>query len=192
MTDFFALFGQPRQPWLEPNVLKEKHHELTRRIHPDVRGQESAEQFEDVNEGYRILADPRLRIQHLLALEHDVTPAGDRPPPADLQEFFLQIGTLSQTVQRVLAQMGEGSGVLTRSLAKTDLLQLQRQTEQLSEQLSRSYESCLTELQILNEIWKKKLDETVSQLQRLHDRIAYLSRWIAQLKEMELQLTLRG
>lgn len=192
MTDFFALFGQPQQPWLEPNVLKEKHHELTRRIHPDVRGREGVEQFEDVNEGYRILSDPRLRIQHLLALEGDVTSARDRPPPADLQECFLQIGTLSQTMQRVFAQMGEGNSVLTRSLAKPDLLQLQKRTEQLLEQLSRSYNSCLTELQTLNEIWKKKLDETVSQLQRLHDRMAYLSRWIAQLKEMELQLTLRG
>ena len=109
MTDFFALFGQPRQPWLDPDVLKEKHHELTRRIHPDVRGQEVVEQFEDVNEGYRILSDPRLRIQHLLALEGDEAPARDRLPPADLQEFFLQIGTLSQTMQRVLAQMGEGN-----------------------------------------------------------------------------------
>ena len=147
MTDFFALFGQPRQPWLDPNVLKEKHHQLTRVAHPDVRGQEVVEKFEDINEGYRILSDPKLRIQHLLALEGDVSPARDRPLPTDLQEFFLQIGTLSQTMQRVFAQMGEGSSVLTRSLAKTDLLQLQRQTGQLLEQLSRSYDSCLTELQ---------------------------------------------
>ena len=192
MTDFFALFAQPRQPWLDANVLKEKHHDLTRRVHPDVRGEEVLEQFEDINEAYRILSDPRLRVQHLLALEGNVIPPRDRPLPADLQELFLQIGTLSQTAQRLFAKMSDGSSVLTRSLAKTDFLQLQRQTGQLLEQLSHSYDSCLTELQTLNEIWKKKQDETVSQLQRLHDRMAYLLRWIAQLKEMELQLTLRG
>jgi len=192
MRDFFALFAQPRQPWLEPNVLKEKHHELTRRAHPDVRDHEVPEKFEDLNEAYRILSDPRLRIQHLLQLEGDISPMKDRPIPSDLQELFLQIGTLSQSMQRVFAQMGEGSSVLTRSLAKTDLLQSERQTGQLLEQLSRSYNSCLTELRALNETWKKKRNEAVSQLQRLHDRMAYLSRWIAQLKEMELQLTLRG
>ena len=192
MTDFFALFAQPRQPWLEPDILKEKHHQLTRLAHPDVRGQDVVEKFEDINEAYRILSDPRLRIQHLLALEGDVIPARDRPLSTDLQEFFLQIGTLSQSIQRVFAQMGEGTSVLARSLAKTDLLQLQRETGQLLDQLSGSYDSCLTELRALNETWKKKRDETVSQLQRLHDRMAYLSRWIAQLKEMELQLALRG
>ncbi len=192
MTDFFALFAQPRQPWLEPDILKDKHHQLTRLAHPDIRGEEVVEKFEDINEAYRILSDPRLRVQHLLALERDVIPARDRPLPTDLQELFLQIGTLSQTMQRVLAQIGDDSSVLTRSLAKTDLLQLQRQTGRLLEQLSGSYDSCLTVLRTLNESWKKKRDETVSQLQQLHDRMAYLSRWIAQLKEMALQLTLRG
>lgn len=192
MRDFFALLAQPRQPWLEPSVLKEKHHELTRRAHPDVRGQEVREKFEDINEAYRILSEPKLRIQHLLQLEGDISPAGDRPIPSDLHELFLQIGTLCQTTQRVFTQIGDDSGALARSLARSDFLQLQRQTGQLLEQLSHSYDDCLAELRSLNEIWNKKQEETVSSLQRLHDRMAYLSRWIAQLKEMELQLTLRS
>jgi curved DNA-binding protein CbpA len=192
MTDFFALFAQPRQPWLEPNILKEKHHELTRRGHPDVRGKDVSGKFEEINEAYRILAEPKLRIQHLLQLEGKASPTKDRSIPSDLQELFLQIGTLCQMSQRIFAQIGEDSAVLARSLAKSDLLQFQKQTEQLLEQLSRSYDECLGELRSSNEIWNKKQHEAVSQLQRLHDRMAYLSRWIAQLKEMKLQLTLRG
>ena len=192
MTDFFALFAQPRQPWLEPNVLKEKHHELTRRAHPDLRGHEVPEKFEEINEAYRILSDPKLRIQHLLQLEGDVNPKRDRPVPSDLQELFLQIGTLCQTTQRVLTKIGDDSSALARSLAKSELLQLERQTGQLLEQLSHLYDDCLAELRGLNKIWNKKQEEAVTQLERLHDRMAYLSRWIAQLKEMELQFTLRG
>ena len=192
MTDFFALFAQPRQPWLEPNILKEKHHELTRRAHPDVRGKDVSGEFEEINEAYRILSEPKLRIQHLLQLEGQVRPTKDRSIPSDLQELFLQIGTLCQRSQRLFGQIGDGSAVLARSLAKSDLLQLQKQTEQLLEQLSQSYDECLGELRSTNDIWNKKQPEAVSQLQRLHDRMAYLSRWIAQLQEMKLQLTLRG
>ena len=191
MRDFFALFGQPRQPWLEPNLLKEKHHQLTRRAHPDVRGNASPENFEEINEAYRILSEPKLRVRHLLQLEGDVNPKRDRPVPSDLQELFLQVGTFSQTMQRVLATISSSSGALARSLAKGELLQLETQTAQLLEKVSRSYDACLSELRGLNEIWNTKKEENVSQLQRLHDRMAYLSRWIAQLKEMQFQLTLR-
>jgi curved DNA-binding protein CbpA len=191
MTDFFALFAQPRQPWLEPNILKEKHHELTRRAHPDVHGEDVAGKFAEINEAYRILSEPRLRIQHLLQLEGQVSPKQDRSLPADLQELFLQIGTLSQASQRIFAQTGDASTLLARSLTKRQLLPLQEQTEELLEQLSRLYDECLAELRNSNDMWNKK-QEAVSRLQRLHDRMAYLSRWIAQLKEMKLQLAMRG
>jgi curved DNA-binding protein CbpA len=192
MIDCFSLFAQPRQPWLEENVLKEKHHELTRHAHPDVCGHEVPGKFEEINEAYRILSEPKLRIQHLLQLEGEISPPRDRPIPSDLQELFLQIGTLCQTTRRVFAQIGNGSAALARSLAKTDLLRLERETRELLEQLSQSYNDCLADLRTLNELWNSKQEETMTQLRRLHDRMGYLSRWIAQLKEMELQFKLRG
>jgi curved DNA-binding protein CbpA len=192
MTDFFALLHQPRQPWLDPDALKEKFYQLTRVMHPDVRAKETSVKFEDINEAYRVLSDPKLRIQHLLALEgSDLSSAADRAAPADLQELFLVIGALSQKAQRVLAQIGSGAGALTLSLLQSDLMQLRSQTESLLEQLSCSHEACLMKLQDLNGPWNQDRSATVARLRELHDRIAYLSRWIAQLKEMELQLILR-
>jgi hypothetical protein len=36
MTDYFALLQQPRQPWLEPEQLKQKYQQLTLASHrPD-------------------------------------------------------------------------------------------------------------------------------------------------------------
>ncbi len=192
MTDFFALFSQPRQPWIERGVLKERHHQLTRLAHPDVRGPHADQKFEDVNEGYRILSDPKLRIEHLLALEGSGNLARDRPLPADLQELFLRIGTLRQAMQRVFTALGDVTSALKLSLAKNDLLQLQKQTNEMLEELNRSYDRCLKELRNSNEVWKRARQQAIAQLQSLRDRIAYLARWIAQLKEMELQLKLRG
>lgn len=192
MTDFFTLLNQPRQPWLDPSALKEKFYQLTRVMHPDVRAKETSAKFEDINEAYRVLSDPKLRIQHLLTLEGSgLSSAADQALPADLQELFLQIGTLSQKMQRVLAQIGSGAGALTLSLLQTDLMQLRSQTAHLLEQVSRSHEACLMKLQDLNGAWNEDRSAAVARLRELHDRIAYLSRWIAQLKEMELQLILR-
>lgn len=192
MMDFFALFAQPRQPWLDEKVLKEKHHALTRQAHPDVRRPEVRGKFEEINEAYRILSEPKLRIQHLLQLEGEMNPQRHRPVPSDLQELFLQIGKLCQATQRTFAKISDDSGALARSLAKADLLRLQKQTRELFEQLSRSYNECLASVRTLNEVWNSKREEAIAQLQRVHDRIAYLSRWIEQLEEMELQLKLHG
>ena len=107
--------------------------------------------------------EPKLRIQHLLQLEGKKNSTNDRSVPSDLQELFLQIGTLCQKTQRVLA-ISDGSTALARSLAKTNLLQAQRQTGQLLEQLSRSYDACLAELRSLNEIWNNEQEEAAASL----------------------------
>jgi curved DNA-binding protein CbpA len=192
MTDFFALLHQPRQPWLDQDTLKEKFYQLTRVMHPDVRPKETTTKFEHINEAYRVLSDPKLRIQHLLALEGShLSSAPDQDLPVDLQELFLQIGALSQKTQSIPARSGSENGALARSLLKSDLLHLRSQTEKLLEQLSRSHETCLTELRNLNAAWKENRAQALASLHELRDRIAYLSRWIAQLKEMELQIRLR-
>ena len=192
MTDFFILFAQPRQPWLEQDVLKEKHHQLTRQAHPDVRRGDTSKNFEEINEAYRVLSDPKQRIEHLLALEGDVVARQDQALPADLQDYFLQIATLRQQIQRVFVEMGEISSAIKLSLVKNDLLQFQKQIGELLGQLTSSYDDCLRGLRELNEVWKANRNDAIPQLRALHDRMAYLSRWIAQLKETETQFVLRG
>ena len=191
MTDFFALLEQPRQPWLDPDALKETFHQLARATHPDIRPGELSIAFERINEAYRVLLDPKLRIQHLLALENIAPLTTDLAPPEDLQGLFLRIGTLSQKSQRVLAQFGSASDALSGSLVLRDLLLLRSETTALLQELSHSCENCLGELQQSNELWQKNRPEAVTHLQALSDRIAYLSRWLAQIQEIEFQLSLQ-
>jgi curved DNA-binding protein CbpA len=192
MRDFFVLFAQPRQPWLDANALKEKYHELTRRSHPDVRRDEGSKAFEEINEGYQVLSDPKQRVEHLLALEGDTLPPRDRTLPADLQEYFSQIGNLRHAIQRVFAEIGDITSALKISLLKNDLLRLKKQLSQILGTLTSSYDECMEELRRLNDVWKENRREAIGPLQVLHDRMAYLSRWIAQLKEIELQFSLRS
>jgi curved DNA-binding protein CbpA len=81
MTDYFALLGQPRKPWLDPEQLKQKYHELARQSHPD----------KNVNEAYRTLADAKSRLQHLLALEGVALAASSNEIPEELTDLFMAI-----------------------------------------------------------------------------------------------------
>jgi DnaJ-domain-containing protein 1 len=190
MTDFFALLEQPRQPWLDPAALKQKYHQLTRAAHPDVPSCESSTEFASINEAYRTLLDPKLRIHHLLALEAAKPSERNCVVPEELQELFLKIGSLTQNSQRLLEQFGNTKSELSRSLLKADLLDLQRQAQECLEQSRASHENCVAELHQLNTLWNTNEQQAIIGLNVLHDRIAYLSRWIAQLEEMQFQLSL--
>lgn len=189
MTDFFVLFDQPRKPWLDAETLKKKYHELTRVAHPDLQTRAPDVKFEEVNEAYRVLSDPKLRTQYLLTLEGHSSTALDRVLPEDLQELFLQIGSLSQKVKLLLAHIGAESSALTLSLLKSNLLQARSEVGDLLKQLTHLYDNCLTGLEKLSEAWDQNRGQNAPRLQALHDRMAYLSRWMTQLKEMEFQLS---
>jgi curved DNA-binding protein CbpA len=192
MTDFFALFDQPRQPWLEPDVVKEKYHQLTRVAHPDVGAHAASIKFEEITEAYRVLSDPKLRIQHLLTLEGRPSAAVNRVVSEDLEKLFLQIGTLSQKTEQLLARMTSGNNALALSLVKSESSELRSQIERLLVEVAHGYERCVAELSELNEGWNRNRSTAMLQLETLHARMSYLSRWLAQLKEMQFQLAARG
>lgn len=191
MTDFFALFDQPRQPWLEPDVVKEKYHQLTRVAHPDVSAPATNIRFEEITEAYRVLSEPKLRIQHLLTLEGRPPAAVNRVVSEDLEKLFLEIGTLSQKTQQVFARTTSEGNALALSLVKSESLELRSQLERLLAEVTHAYDRCATELHQLNEAWNQNRSTAVLQLETLHNRMSYLSRWLAQLKEMQFQLAVR-
>lgn len=192
MTDFFALLQQPRQPWLDPEGLKQQYHQLTRATHPDVRSEEPGGKFETINEAYRVLLDPKLRVQHLLSLEGAASPATNCAVPAEMQKLFLQIGSLAQSAERLLEKIGNTKSELGRSLLRPQLLDLQRQTQEFLQRLNFSHEDCIAELQRLNSVWNTNKPKAIVRLRLLHDRISYFSRWLVQLNETRFQLSLHG
>ena len=105
-------------------MVKEKYHQLTRATHPDVSGAHRDIEFDEVNEGYRVLSDPRLRIQHLLALQGELPDAGSRAAPAELQDLFLQVATLTQKTQGLFANIAGKSSPLILSFMKTEIVKL--------------------------------------------------------------------
>jgi curved DNA-binding protein CbpA len=186
MIDYFALLQQPRRPWLEPEGLKEKYHQLTIATHPDRQSPENPSlDFGNVNEAYRVLSDPRLRLQHFLALENVAPNTG--AVPETLADVFLETGTFVQEIDRLLAR--SASNALSKAMMRPEILDKQKLIAEPLEKLKGMYATALQELQVLDLAWIAA-GKVPSELSELSSKLAYLTRWIGQLEEQQFRLSI--
>lgn len=189
MTDYFALLQQPRQPWLDPAKLKEQYQHVTLASHPDRQeANERVLDFATVNEAFRVLSDPKLRLQHLLQLQGFASSSGDFVPK-ELIDLFSEIGTLIAAIDRLLEHSNRAQNALAKSLLQSDLVSKQEETQVLLDRLKRLQDEGLQELRSLNDPWTAAPDTIAIRLGELYRRFAYLTRWIGQLEERKFQLS---
>jgi curved DNA-binding protein CbpA len=189
MIDYFALLQQPRRPWLDPEQLKQKHQQLTLATHPDRQGaNEPFRDFAAINEAYRVLNDPKLRIQHLLNLEGH-SPAGDQSILRELADFFAKIGRLVQHVDALLGKLSGATSALSKSLMRSEILDAQKRTDEVLNELRDLYANALDDLRQVDAMREDRSQEFTEELTKLYHRFAYLGRWIDQLRERQFQLT---
>ncbi|MDQ3198550.1 MAG: hypothetical protein M3Q46_05070 [Verrucomicrobiota bacterium] len=178
MTDYFALLGEARRPWGDPEELKEKYFARSRAAAPDA----------DLNEGFRVLNDPKLRLHHLLILEGAELSAG-RPVPPSVAELFWNTGTVLREVDRWLLKSAEATSALSRALLSGERNKIAGELQAVEEQLHATYGAALERARGIDDAkWRSDLAE----LTRLHDEIAYLTRLREQVKEKQLRLSVEG
>jgi len=189
MTDYFAALQQPRRGWLDPEELKQKYQELTLAAHPDRGPTGPSLDFAEINEAYRVLSDPKQRLQHLLNLEgHD--PSAKQTIPQELVEVFGEIGTVVQEADGLLAKIRSANTALAKSLLRSDILNAQQRASELSDQLQNLYTSALDELKRLDALWDERPRELIQDFTKLYHRFAYLGRWMDQVRERQFQLSI--
>jgi len=186
-SDYFAVLHQPRRPWLDPDELKAKYQQLTITHHPDRRHEDNEVDFSSINEAYRVLSNPRLRLQHLLNLENHA--AAVTAVPADLAEMFMRAAALVSDIDALLQKRERATNALSKSLLQTESTTLREQANQLSKQLQTLHDNAEYQLLRADHLWADKPAEVVPELTRLAQRFAYLDRWISQLTERQFQLS---
>jgi curved DNA-binding protein CbpA len=195
MTDYFAVLRQPRRPWLDPQKLKEEYQRLTLEYHPDAKvgrstppGRDpSPPTFAEVNEAYRVLSNPKSRLQHLLSLETS-TPADTITVPEELMEPFMLTFSLMRDADKLLQKLHAATTALSKSLLRSEVAALQGRSKQLLKKLQNSYDLAIEKLRQLDEVWTLNKAEAIEQLAILSRRFAYLERWLEQLREKQFQL----
>ena len=188
MTDYFALLGQPRAPWLDPAALKEVYHRQTLQSHPDTATPDRENDFAELNEAYQVLQDPKRRLHHLLGLENGAPPSANQVIPQELQELFLLIGGLTQRANALQEKIQTASNALSRSLLKPQIVELEKEVSDLRQKVRELIDAANVQLRELNSAWQDDRPRQFAPLSNLYFTFAYLTRWSAQLDELAFQL----
>jgi curved DNA-binding protein CbpA len=189
MTDYFALLEQPRLPWLDPAALKEAYHRKTLQNHPDTAAPDRERDFAEFNEAYQVLQDPKRRLHHLLSLENGAPPSANQTIPQELQELFLLVCALTQRANALLEKTRTASNALSRSLLKPQIVELQKEADDLREKVRNLNDAAIEQLREINSEWQNDRASQLTPLSNLYLTFAYLGRWSAQLDELAFQLT---
>ena len=193
--DFFTLLGESRRPWLDPERVKEKFHQLSRTEHPDQQtasspGDESADAvFARLNQAQAALRDPKARLRHLLELEFpQVKLSGPAKVPVTLADLFAPIHGLLRAIDAVLAKKAAAPSALAKALLARDEFSLREKAETQLARLETLHLAAVAELQAFDVEWEPRPPDAAARLHEFYQRFAYPARWTEQLRERLFQL----
>ena len=192
MTDYFALLDQPRRPSLDEDELKQAFHARSLQLHPDARRDEAGGQvpsddaFAQLNEAYKVLQDPKRRIQHLLALAHRAA-ARQSSVPRDIADLFPIVAGVTHDADALVQKMEAAATPLSRSLLQAQMLAVRTRLAHTLQQLRELFDSANAELERFGPATAYEEGEW-AQLHELYLRFSYLTRWISELEEKQVRI----
>jgi hypothetical protein len=203
--DYFALLGQPRQPWLDLAALKTAFLQQSALHHPDRVESANPEErsaatgrFADLNAAYNCLREPKDRLLHLLELESGAPPANVQSVPADTLDLFMETGQVCrQTDHFLTAKNGVASPLLQAKLFE-QALEWTTRLQALHERILLRRDQLLAELQTMNAAWNSApaapspLRAGALPLRRLEEMgrtFSYIARCAGQIQERLAQLS---
>jgi molecular chaperone HscB len=171
--DYFTCLGLPRKLSIDTASLESKFYELSRAFHPDFyEGKSEMERAVSLansavlNQAYRTLKDPILRVEYLLRLEAGAAKDIPGKAPADLFETILEIQEHLEEYQ--------AAKTLNDAAAASHAGDLLKNARKTLESKRAALESRLAEL---FQIWDRLVDK------HTHDQ-AYAAQKEQTLKEM--------
>jgi len=196
VVDYFELLGQPRRPWLDPEILKNKFLQASAQIHPDrVHGdsskakQQAQNTYTQLNTAYQTLRAPKERLGHLLELETGHKPAAIQSAPGDLMNLFLEIGSVCRAADKFIQERGMVTSPLLRVGLFEKAEQIAEKLRALRELVGQRSEGAEKSLIALNTTWEGG-GKDLGKLEESYRTFSYLARWSEQLQERLVQLAL--
>jgi len=201
MTDYFVLLNEPRRPWLDPDSLKKKFLALAASLHPD-RSHNADElekaganrRYAELNTACNCLAEPKLRLRHLLELELGAKPKDVQLIPAALADLFAEVVTTCRNADVFLAEKDKATSPLLQvGLFKRAQEWIERLND-LRKKLNGLHEQLTGELKLLDAKWTATgaaaHGEILPKLEELYRLFSYFNRWNSQIQERIVRLTL--
>jgi molecular chaperone HscB len=143
--DYFTCLGLPRKLNIDTGTLETKFYEMSRAFHPDFfEGKTEMERAVSLansatlNQAYRTLKDPILRVEYLLRLEAGSAKDIPAKAPTDLFELLLAIQEQLEELQAAKSQSDSAVPRLTAAL-KTERSTLESKRSALEGRLAELF-----------------------------------------------------
>lgn len=205
MTDAFALLGFPRRPWLDPDALKARFHEVSAPLHPDrfhsgTSGERelAQQQFADLSAAFHTLKEPRERLIHLLELESGQRPRDIQKIPPGTMDLFVDIGQACRAADEFLRDRPEAPSPMLKLKQLQQSLEWNDRLTELQNRVNARNTELTTELRELNAVWdsvqfapgdpSRASALPLERLEQLYRAMSYVGRWTEQLRERLAQL----
>jgi DnaJ-domain-containing protein 1 len=200
MTDNFALLDEPRRPWLDPDQLKQKFIALAAEAHPDrvhnASESEKAEataRYARLNAAHQCLAEPKLRLLHLLELELGARPNDIQTIPSALADLFAKVANSCRATDVFLAEKNQATSPLRQVQLFERGQEWVETLNSLQRQLNGLREQITAELKSLDAEWiagdAQSRRELLPKLEELYRLFGYFNRWNHQIQERVVQLS---
>jgi curved DNA-binding protein CbpA len=200
VADYFALLNESRRPLLDADLLKQKFLALSANAHPDrihfaseADKADATKRFTELNAAYNCLAEPKLRLLHLLELELGAKPKDIQQIPTALADLFAEVANSCRSADGFLVE---------KSKVTSPLLQVQlfergqdwvEKLNLLQRKLNELREKLMVELKSLDAQWISadavSRREILPKLEELYRLFGYFNRWNNQIQERVVQLS---
>lgn len=201
MTDYFLLLNEPRRPWLDPGLLKQKFLALSATVHPDKiysanesEKQDVSKKFAELNAAYNCLVLPKSRLLHLLELERGSKPGDVQQIPPALADLFAQVATICRDVDRFLAEKANTASPLLQVQLFERGQQWIDQLHGLQKKLGGFHDELLAGIKSLDAQWMSDDPHhraaLLDDLENFYRLFSYFNRWNNQIQERVVQLSI--
>lgn len=190
MDDHFERLGLPRRPWLHPDTVKGRFHQLSSENHPDHHGGLGVEElqakeraFAHVNQARQILSNTRDRLAHLLALEGAAATANSQSVPPAIADLFAPVGEVLRRADMALREKGASLSPILKAAAYARSLETVDQLLSLQAMLRSKTGELEAEVQSLDASWDQPgSPKPMARLAEVAAELGYYDRWLHQIQ----------
>jgi hypothetical protein len=203
MTDPFKLLNEPRRPWIDVEVLKQKFLALSNDAHPDrIHSASEADKanatarYSELNAAYNALREPKERLLHLLELE-SVRPSDIQRIPPGTMDLFVEVGQLCRDVDAFLAGRANVTSPLLKVKTFQEGMEWTDKLQALQQRVNVRRDELAAELERMNAAWEsapaigsaeRAAVLPLERLEQIYRVLSYIARWSEQIQERTVQL----
>ena len=194
MTDYFQVLSLPRLPWLEQDEVKQRFHDLSRKLHPDHSPESgTSDRSAELNTAFRVLTDTRQRLAHLIELETAQKLGAIQQIPSAAVDLAMRAAQLAQEADKFLQAKRAATSPIMQAQMMAQGMEWSEKLDALRKELEHRRVFVEQELCELNGSWETHAVDPTSplplpRLEELYRTISFLTRWEQQLQDRAMQM----